>query len=873
MYKKIVCLMTLVLMLGLSSTALATDYYVSPSGDDSNPGTSPSTAWQTIDKVNSVSFSAGDSILFEAGEMFIGSLYFDASDAGTATNPVTVSSYGSGGDGRATISSGTSDGLYAYDCAGFDVTDLKFIGSGYNVPGGYGIRFYTDRGDGVKLERVYIDNVDVSGYYEIGIEVYADDSSLSGFRDIRITDSISHDNGDKGISTSGVWPPQAPAHSLEDVYVGGCTTYNNFGIPGREPHTGNGIILSGITNAMIEFCESYNNGELDDTGGGGPIGIWYWEVHNGTIQFCESHHNKSAPNTKDGGGFDLDGGCINCIVQYNYSHDNHGASIGVFQFRGASTFTDNAVRYNVFQNDGQKRHGLIDFWAAGGGKVENTDIYNNTLYVGPDTVEAAFFKVTSGSKIINTRIFNNIILTVPGKACADVGSGFTFLGNCYWSGGGPLNINGSTSLAEWQATGQEILDGQPVGYETDPKLVNAGGSSDTDYKLQSSSPMINGSLDLPTLFGIDVGPQDYWGTSIPQDGAYDVGSHEGVAGPPDTDPPTPDPMTWATVPYATGDSSIAMVATTASDVSGVEYYFACTAGGGNDSIWQDSTSYEDTGLSPGAQYCYQVKARDKSLNQNETGWSTTECATTNEPDTTPPSPDPMTWATVPYATGSSSISMVATTASDESGVEYYFDCLTAGGHDSDWQDSTSYTDTGLDPNTQYCYRVQARDKSVNQNATAWSTTECATTDPVSGETSLFSDGFESGDFVAGGWTTWDIVKITKQAAYTGTYGAEPRRTGSIEKAVSTSGYTDIRFKYVRRAYSLEAGELFYAEWWDGTGWNVLESTNDESWLVQDWALPAAAANNTNFKIRFRLNASSGANDKGQVDDVEVTGNQ
>ena len=70
-----------------------------------------------------------------------------------------------------------------------------------------------------------------------------------------------------------------------------------------------------------------------------------------------------------------------------------------------------------------------------------------------------------------------------------------------------------------------------------------------------------------------------------------------ITGPPDTDPPTPDPMTFATAPYSTGTSSIAMVASTASDASGVEYYFDCTSGGGNDSGWQDSTSYEDTGLS------------------------------------------------------------------------------------------------------------------------------------------------------------------------------------------------------------------------------------------------------------------------------------
>ncbi len=96
-------------------------------------------------------------------------------------------------------------------------------------------------------------------------------------------------------------------------------------------------------------------------------------------------------------------------------------------------------------------------------------------------------------------------------------------------------------------------------------------------------------------------------------------------------------------------------------------------------------------------------------------------------DTIPPSPNPMTWSVLPYAIGSSSIAMTATTATDASGVEYLFDCTTAGGHDSVWQSGTTYTDTGLQPNTQYCYRVQARDKSPNQNATGWSTTQCATT--------------------------------------------------------------------------------------------------------------------------------------------------
>ena len=98
-------------------------------------------------------------------------------------------------------------------------------------------------------------------------------------------------------------------------------------------------------------------------------------------------------------------------------------------------------------------------------------------------------------------------------------------------------------------------------------------------------------------------------------------------------------------------------------------------------------------------------------------------------DTTPPMPNPSTWATAPYATGPNSIQMVATAASDPSGVQYYFQCLTTGGHDSGWQSSPTYQDTGLSPSTSYTYRVKTRDQSANQNTGSYSTTSSATTQP------------------------------------------------------------------------------------------------------------------------------------------------
>jgi len=94
--------------------------------------------------------------------------------------------------------------------------------------------------------------------------------------------------------------------------------------------------------------------------------------------------------------------------------------------------------------------------------------------------------------------------------------------------------------------------------------------------------------------------------------------------------------------------------------------------------------------------------------------------------------------------GTDNISMTATTASDPSGVEYNFDETSGnpGGSDSSWQSSSSYTDSGLDADTQYTYRVQMRDQSANQNTTAASSNRCATTQAKSdcGAAPMYRDG-------------------------------------------------------------------------------------------------------------------------------------
>ena len=189
-------------------------------------------------------------------------------------------------------------------------------------------------------------------------------------------------------------------------------------------------------------------------------------------------------------------------------------------------------------------------------------------------------------------------------------------------------------------------------------------------------------------------------------------------------PPSPNPMTWAIEPHSTGSTSISMTATTATCPSCVEYYFTCIAGGGHDSGSQAEPNYIDTGLLPGTTYTYTVKARNMSTNHTETTDSEPVSATT-EADTASPSPNPMTWATAPHPIDGNSISMTATTATDVSGVEYYFKCVSGGGHDSGWQAGSTYTDTTLGPGT-YSYQVSACDTSPAHNQTGWSAEVFAT---------------------------------------------------------------------------------------------------------------------------------------------------
>ena len=93
LYKNITILLAVII--AAVGTNLASTYYVDAnSGNDANSGTSNSSAWKTISKVNSKSFSPGDNILFLRGCTWIGTLNLNYS--GTSSSPIVYGSYGSG---------------------------------------------------------------------------------------------------------------------------------------------------------------------------------------------------------------------------------------------------------------------------------------------------------------------------------------------------------------------------------------------------------------------------------------------------------------------------------------------------------------------------------------------------------------------------------------------------------------------------------------------------------------------------------------------------------------------------------------------------------------------------------------------------------
>ncbi len=339
-------------------------YYMDrENGNDKNSGLNPKEAWASFSNVNQTKFLPGEKILLHGGQVFQGNIYLK-NICGTATDSVFISSYGTG---RATIESGNAEAFIADSCCFLSIRNINFKGSGRengNTTSGLIIN---------KGHDIIVDGADVSGFQQSGVEII-------DAQNIKITHIHALENGSAGISTGKTYYEPFMLLS-KNIYIGHCVVENNPGNPTiLDNHSGSGIIVSGADGVLVEYCLAKNNGWDQPWAGNGPIGIWAFHANNVVIQNCISHSNKSNPNGWDGGGFDLDGGVTNSVLQYNLSYNNVGPGYGLYQYWGAAPWENNIIRYNISVNDGLENDSCaLHLWNGQPDKptFKNAEIYNN----------------------------------------------------------------------------------------------------------------------------------------------------------------------------------------------------------------------------------------------------------------------------------------------------------------------------------------------------------------------------------------------------------------------------------------------------------------------------------------------------------------
>lgn len=525
----------------------ANTYYVSPQGSDLATGLTPITPWRTIARVNQELLAAGDTVCFRSGAVFAGNLVLGPDEGGTPTEPITFTTYGVGPAG---ILAGTGNGFDFYNVAGIRIANLSVVGSGIDTNRGIGISFYADLPGDVKLPYIRIEDCRVTGFRRGGISI-GSYNGRTGFRDIAVERCLLDQNGNNGMAVWGFYDlsaGQTPAdYAHHTIRIRDNLVQFNHGDPSvTTKHTGSGIEVAQAYDVLMEFNRAQENGRDNSWSGGGPVGLWMWDTLEGTIQFNESYRNRSG--TLDGGGFDLDGGCVRCVMQYNYSHDNDGPGFMVAQFPGSRPMRRNVVRYNISERDGGRGGaGALQLWSGDlavtpGGIV----FHNNTVYVEPKalgTVKA--FRIIGSGGLDESGFANNIFLAHgSGAWLGEVASATppAFAGNLYHAPSGPFVIRDGGvnfgSLAAWRGgRGQELMLGAPIGFEMDPQLAAPGtGGTVGDahqletldaYRLLPLAPLGDLGLFLPS-FGVALPPRDFFGHALPAGSGLSIGADEGT---------------------------------------------------------------------------------------------------------------------------------------------------------------------------------------------------------------------------------------------------------------------------------------------------------------------------------------------------------
>ena len=194
--------------------------------------------------------------------------------------------------------------------------------------------------------------------------------------------------------------------------------------------------------------------------------------------------------------------------------------------------------------------------------------------------------------------------------------------------------------------------------------------------------------------------------------------------------------------------------------------------------------------------------------------------------------------------------------------------------------STSANITGMTAGTTYTFDVRAFDAAGNNSATASVT---FTTDSAGGggggPVVLHEGNFESG------WDGWvdggsDAYRYAGGRSYQGTYSIRLRdNTNSSTMTLGSfdlSSHNSVDVEFYFYPNSMETGEDFWLQFYDGSSWNTVASWASGSSFSNNQFYTATVTINsseynfgTNNSFRFRCDASANA-DRVYIDQITIT---
>ncbi|MCX6323055.1 MAG: T9SS type A sorting domain-containing protein [Sphingobacteriales bacterium] len=265
------------------------DYYVSTSGNDINNGTTQTTPWQTLGKVqsafNSGLIGPGDKVLFKKGDVFTGTLLVASiwgytARSGTATNPITVGTYGSGAKPIFQYPQGGNTapelrvimrfvGVNYYVIDGLNYTDLVNTSNDKVTPANCGFGIYLGSYGEATCNYFAIKNIDISlcgmGMSIVGNFNTVSNCSLTNFKNLKNTyDGGVDDYGANAFTIMG------NDNTLMNNFISGAWAYSSdFGWNGGACEMFNTCNRNMIMYNTFVDCEGVS--EYGGQGGAGHV--------------------------------------------------------------------------------------------------------------------------------------------------------------------------------------------------------------------------------------------------------------------------------------------------------------------------------------------------------------------------------------------------------------------------------------------------------------------------------------------------------------------------------------------------------------------------------------------------------------------------